>query len=164
MPIASSEWGYSTTEPGITAQVQGDYLARMMLVNISQGIVLSNWYDFTNDGTDSTNINDNFGAMTNDLVPKPAYQELQLLTSSLKGETFTSKLSDGHTSDWLLVFTSASGHQTLAAWTTRSGGRNNVSVPGWGIYNLTSTPFYVDPSTVPEPGRLCWSARRCSPF
>ena len=32
--------------PGITAQVQGDYLARMMLVNISQGIVLSNWYDF----------------------------------------------------------------------------------------------------------------------
>ena len=153
LPIVSSEWGYSTTMPGITAQVQGDYLARSFLINISQGIIQSNWYDFANDGTDPTNMENNFGTMTQDLVPKPAYQELQLLTRSLNGETFTSRLNDSHTSDWLLVFTSPSGQQTLAAWTTRSGGRT-VTVSGWGSLHLTSTPFYVNPSTIPEPGAL----------
>ena len=110
----------------------------------------SNWYDFANDGTDPNNMEDNFGTMTSDLVAKPAYNELQLLTSSLAGETFTSRLNDTHTSDWLLVFTGG-GHTTLAAWTTRSGGRT-VTVTGWGTLHLTSTPFYVDPA--PEPGTL----------
>ena len=154
LPIASSEWGYSTAMPGITAQVQGDYLARMMLVNLSQGIVLSNWYEAVDSpGGDPSNVEDNFGTMTHDLVPKPAYQELQLLTRSLKGETFTSRLNDSHTSDWLLVFTSPSGQQTLAAWTTRSGGRT-VNVSGWGTLHLTSTPFYVNPTLLPGDANL----------
>ena len=41
IPIVSSEWGWSTTQ--VTAQQQGDYLARMFLVNFSQGIPLSCW-------------------------------------------------------------------------------------------------------------------------
>ena len=55
LPIVSSEWGYSTGTVGTaytpvaTAQLQGDYLARMMLVNLSQGIPLSIWYDWKND-------------------------------------------------------------------------------------------------------------------
>ena len=151
LPIVSSEWGYSTVMPGITAQVQGDYLARSFLVNISQGVVISNWHDFQDNADDPTDMEDNFGTMTHDLVPKPAYQELQFLTTSLKGETFTSRLSDSHTSDWLLVFTAPSGQETLAAWTTRNGGRT-VTVSGWGTLHLTSTPFYVDPA--PEPGML----------
>ena len=89
--------------------------------------------------------------MKTDYTPKPAYNEMQLLTKSLRGETFTKQLNDGYTSDWLLVFSSPSGQQTLAAWTTRSGGRT-VTVPGWGTHHLTSTPFYVNPSTVPESG------------
>ena len=122
LPIVSSEWGYSMTMPGITEQVQGDYLARMMLVNLSQpGVVGSNWFDLKNDGTDATNVEDNFGMVANDFTPKTAYNEMQLLATSLRGETFTTKLSDGHTSDWLLVFTAPSGQETLAAWTTRSG-------------------------------------------
>ena len=60
------------------------------LVNLSQGIPLSIWYDWKNDGTDPTNTEQNFGTVTADLVPKPAYKEMQLLTSSLQGETFTS--------------------------------------------------------------------------
>jgi polysaccharide biosynthesis protein PslG len=153
LPIVSSEWGYSTTMPGITAQIQGDYLARMFLVNMSQGIcnnnspvVVSNWYDFSDDGTNPTNMEDHFGTMTYDFVPKPAYNEMQLLTSSLAGETLTSKLNDGYSSDWLLVFTGG-GHTTLAAWTT--GSAHTAAVSGWGTLSLSSTPFYVN--QVPEP-------------
>ena len=60
----------------------------MFLVNFSQGIPLSIWYDWQNGGTDPTNDGDNYGMVTADLVPKPAYNELHLLTASLKGETF----------------------------------------------------------------------------
>jgi PEP-CTERM motif len=82
---------------------------------------------------------------------------MQLLTHSLNGETFTTKLTKNsqgrnlNSQDWLLVFTSPSGQQTLAAWTTRSS-PYDVTVPIWGALHLTSTPFYVNPSTVPEPG------------
>ena len=114
-----------------TPQLQGDYLARTFLVNFSQRIPLSSWYEWDDDpDADAYEGNFGIGELTNN-VATPAYNELQLLTRSLKGETFTSKLNDGHTSDWLLVFTSPSGHQTLAAWTTRSGGRT-VTVSGWG--------------------------------
>ena len=148
LPIVSSEWGYSTAMPGITAQVQGDYLARMMLVNLSQGIPLSIWYDWKNDGTDPADIEDNFGMVTNGLLQKPAYQEMRLLVSSLAGTTFHQQLNDGNSNDWLLVFQTPSGQQILAAWTT--GDAHTVNVGGsWGSLNLTSTPFYV-----PELGTL----------
>ena len=154
VPIVDSEWGWSVGSgepPGGHGSTARRLPGAQLLVNLSQGIPLSIWYDWKNDGTDPTNPEDNFGTVTADLVPKPAYKEMQLLTSSLRGETFTKQLNDGHTSDWLLVFTSPNGQQTLAAWTTRSGGRT-VTVSGWGTLHLTSTPFYVNP--VPEPSSL----------
>ena len=159
MPLACTEWGYSTgtttgTAEVSNAQVQADYLAHMYLVNASQGILFTTAYEWKDTGSDPKDYESNFGMLTADGQPKAAYQEMQLLTTSLRGETFTTKLNDSHSTDWLLVFTSPSGQQTLAAWTTRSGGRTNVVVPGWGTYNLTSTPFYVNPSTVPEPHTL----------
>ena len=155
LPIVSSEWGYSTGQGWATvatAQLQGDYLARSFLVNMSQGIPLSLWYEWRNEGSDPTNYQDNFGMVDANLVPKPAYNEMKLLTSSLKGETFATKLNDRHTSDWLLVFASPSGQQTLAAWTT--GSPRTVTVSGWGTLHLTSTPFYVNPTLLPGDANL----------
>ena len=142
----SSECGWSTTQ--VSAQTQGDYAARLNLVNLSQGIPLSVWYDWKNDGTDPNAEQSNFGMVTADLVAKPAYNEMHLLEKSLQNETFTTKLNDGHSTDWLLVFTALNGQQTLAAWTTRSGGRT-VTVSGWGTLHLGSTPFYVNPTLLP---------------
>jgi prepilin-type N-terminal cleavage/methylation domain-containing protein len=160
VPLVSSEWGYSCATAGQflagTPQQQGDYVARVALVNLSQGIPLSNWYNWNDNGTDPARTEDNMGIVTYDGTPKPGLQEMQLLTSSLMGETFTSKLSSPTPSwnhpenDWLLVFTSPSGHETLAAWTT--GTPRIVNVPEWGRLSLTNTPFYVNP--VPEPSSL----------
>ena len=77
------------------------------MVNLSQGTPLSIWYGFRDAGSDPTNTNyeDHFGTVDVNYVPKPAYYELQLLTHSLKGETFTRSLTTGNSrSDWLLVF------------------------------------------------------------
>ena len=145
LPLAATEWGYSSSYPGMTDQIQGDYLARMFLVNMSQNIPLTTYYDWSNDGWDPTVPAENYGMVTAyaNLVPKPAYWECQLLTSSLKGETFSKRLNDGNTNDWLLVF-SGGGHTTLAAWTT--GTADTPIVPGWGTLHLTSTPYYVNPT------------------
>jgi hypothetical protein len=150
IPIVSSEWGYSATT--VTAQTQGDYLARMYLVNLSQGIPLSIWYDWKNDGTDPNNNEQNFGTVTADYVPKAAYAEMQLLTHSLEGESFYQQLNDGNSDDWLLIFRTVSGQQTLAAWT--AGIAHTITVPTWGSLNLTSTPLYVNPVAEPDAGAL----------
>ena len=156
MPIVSSEWGYSCSTDASdqflagTAQDQGDYLARMLLVNYSQGIRFSGWYDWKDDGIAGSA---EFGLVTSAGVAKPAYNELKLMTASLSGETFKSggKLSDGNSNDWLLVFTGG-GHTTLAAWTT--GTADTAIVPGWGTLHLTSTPFYVNPTLLPGDANL----------
>ena len=135
MPIVSSEWGYScygTSDQFLagTAQDQGDYLARMLLVNYSQGIRFSNWYDWKDDEIAGS---EELGLVTSAGVAKPAYNELKLLTASLSGETFSgSQLSDGNSNDWLLVFTGG-GHTTLAAWTTETGGHTMLSCRVGGL-------------------------------
>ena len=80
-------------------------------------------------------------------MPKPAYNELKLLTASLKGEAFSQALSDGNSADWLLEFALPNGQKTLAAWTT--GDAHSVTVSSWGTLHLTSTPYYVDPTLLP---------------
>jgi hypothetical protein len=129
------------------AQIQGDYLARMCLVNLSQGIPLTIWYDWKDDGYLTqphvpNEYEQAFGMTTMSDAKKPAYHAMQLLTKSLGGTTFSARLpSDPN--DWLLVFRTADGHQTLAAWTT--GNAHTVNVSPWGSLNLTSTPSYVNP-------------------
>jgi polysaccharide biosynthesis protein PslG len=150
VPIACSEYGYSVLDPSntplVARQLQGDYMARAFLVNLSQGIPLSTWFEWMEPSTPN-----GFGVVTRDLQRYPAYNELQLLTRSLSGETFTSKLTDHNSNDWLLVFTGG-GHTTLAAWTT--GSPRTVTVSGWGTLHLTATPYYVNPTLLPGDANL----------
>ena len=149
-PLTCSEWGYGVWSGGITEQVKADYLARVFLLNLSQGIPLSTWYSW--ESSDDASVGGYYGLVPEgSRVPNPAYYAAHLLTSSLKGETFSQKLSDGNSADWLLVFTGG-GHTTLAAWTT--GTSDTAIVPGWGTYQLTSTPFYVNPTLLPGDANL----------
>jgi hypothetical protein len=146
LPIVCSELGWSTDagKGGLSPQTQGDYLARMFLVNASQGVPLSNWYTFQDAAPQgTTNPEYAYGTVNSDLTLKPAYKEMQLLATSLRGAIFSQKLDDGNQSDWLLVFTTPAGHRTLAAWTT--GDAHVATVPGWAVVSLSHTPVYVRP-------------------
>jgi polysaccharide biosynthesis protein PslG len=155
LPLVCSEWGYSTgTSTGTAhvanAQLQADYLARIYLVNASQGVLLTTAFEWKDTGDDPNDFESNFGVVKTDRELKPAYDAMKLLTASLKGTTFTERLQVNRSMDWLLVFTSANGQKTLAAWTT--GDAHTIQHATWGTLNLTSTPFYLNP--VPEPGTL----------
>jgi hypothetical protein len=156
VPIISSEWGYSTAAPGITPQIQANNLARMFLVNLSQNIPLSIWFNWNDMSADPSDPEMNYGIVTADLDPKPAYYAMQFLTSSLKGTTFSQRLRSTSLffpdRDWLLLFTLPNGHETLAAWTT--GNPRTVFVPNWGFLHLTNSPQYINPVPVPEPSAL----------
>ncbi|MDP4290409.1 MAG: cellulase family glycosylhydrolase, partial [Bacteroidota bacterium] len=79
MPIISSEWGYSTALKALPLETQAAFIVRMQLSNLLAGIPVSTWYDWKNDGTDPNDWEQNFGTVTNDLVPKPSYNAIKLM-------------------------------------------------------------------------------------
>src|SRR5262249_39175387 len=80
LPILSGEWGYSAFDKGVTPDRQAAYLVRMQLANLLDGVPLSIWYDWKDDGPDPKEREHNFGIVARDLTPKPAYRAAQTLT------------------------------------------------------------------------------------
>ena len=94
-PLVSSEWGYSTVHHGgqrIGEDRQAAYLARLMLVNAAQEIDLSIWYDASNDGADPKETEHNFGLVTQDRKPKPAYLAARTLAAMAGGSPVSGRL------------------------------------------------------------------------
>ncbi len=134
LPIISGEWGYSTfTNKGISLQMQAAFLVRQQLANLYAGVPISIWYDWKNDGADLAEREQNFGVVTHDLQPKPAYLALQTLTRGLSGYRIEKRLATSNTNDWVLLL-SKGPERKLAAWTTVEthlatvGGLNCTSV------------------------------------
>ena len=118
LPIISGEWGYSTfTNKGVSLETQAAFIACQQLANLHAGVPISIWYDWKNDGTDLAEREHNFGTVTHDLQPKPAYVALQTLTRELSGYRIEKRLATAGTNDWALLFSKGAGRK-LAAWTT----------------------------------------------
>src|SRR5207245_1305575 len=71
IPILSGEWGYSELYPGLSLDLQSRYLPRQFLSNLANGLIVSIWYDWRDDGTDPQETEHHFGTVTNDYNPKP---------------------------------------------------------------------------------------------
>lgn len=126
VPIVSGEWGYATHAKGLSLETQAAFIARQQLVNLMAGVPLSIWYDWKNDGRDPSEREHNFGTVTYDLEPKPAYVAVQTLTRELAGFRIVRRLPTASGLDYLLLCTNASGDQKLAAWTT--GRSSTISI------------------------------------
>ncbi|MDE3067280.1 MAG: cellulase family glycosylhydrolase [Verrucomicrobiota bacterium] len=117
IPILSGEWGYSSKTGGVSLETQADYIARQQLFNLYAGVPISIWYDWKNDGPDPAENEHNFGTVTLDMKPKPAYQSIQTLTRELSGCRIGERYGTGSKQDFVLVLTNAAGAVKLAAWT-----------------------------------------------
>ena len=117
IPILSGEWGYSTWKRGVTLETQAAFAARQQLVNLLNGVLLSIWYDWKNDGPDPNENEHNFGTVLPDLTPKPAYAAIQTLTRQLSGYRVARRLALPSDKDYVLLCQNAAGEQKLAAWT-----------------------------------------------
>jgi polysaccharide biosynthesis protein PslG len=117
MPILSGEWGYSTHTRGVSLEEQGAYIVRQQLVNLLNRVPLSIWYDWKNDGEDANENEHNFGTVTYDLQPKPAYIALRNMVRELDGYKLERRVDLGDDKDYALVFASGK-KQKVVAWTT----------------------------------------------
>jgi hypothetical protein len=117
IPILSGEWGYSSNTKGVSLETQAAFAVRQQLCNMLNGVPLSIWYDWKNDGHDPADNEQNFGTVKEDLEPKPAYTALKSMTTELSGFRLERRLAGLAETDFVLVFVNASGVRKAAAWT-----------------------------------------------
>ena len=120
VPIISGEWGYSNLnwdQTRLTEQEQAAYLARMFLTNLYQGIDISIWYDWKNDGTDPNEREHQFGTVGHDCNPKAAYLAAKVLASTLGGYAFDKRIDLGNENDFAFRLTNGE-REAIAFWTT----------------------------------------------
>jgi len=158
IPILSGEWGYSSAWKDMSEARQGKILARQWLINLSQDIHLSIWYDWHDDGTDPKEGEHHFGTVHHDHLPKPAYLAAKKLTHELAGYTFTRRIPLNSPDDYCLEF-SRGEKRKFVAW-TRSAVAHPQMIPLPAIVNsatkvggtgsginitITDTPNYFSP-------------------
>ncbi len=128
VPIISGEWGYSTTWMHGNESKQGTYLAREFLTNLADGIPLSIWYDWHDDGKNKNPQERHFGMVKfkyhadrrQVYTPKPAFTACRTLVAQLRGLRFVKRIAVGGPTDYLLLFGGKRG-RVWVAWTTSSG-------------------------------------------
>lgn len=104
LPIVSSEWGYSTADPAIGEPEQARYLVRQWLSNLANGVNLSIFYDWRDDGDDPSEREHRFGVVRRDLEPKPSFLAARDLIRALRGYTFRQRLQGATPAEWTLLF------------------------------------------------------------
>ena len=129
LPILSGECGYSTWKRGVSLETQAAFAARQQLSNLLNGVPLSIWYDWKNDGPDSNENEHNFGTVLPDLTPKPAYLAIQTLTRQLSGYHIVRRLALPSDKDYVLLCANREGDQKLAAWTLGEAHSVSLDLP-----------------------------------
>ncbi|UCE46477.1 MAG: cellulase family glycosylhydrolase [Phycisphaerales bacterium] len=129
VPIISGEWGYSNLnwdQTRLSEQEQAEYLARMFLINLHQGIDVSVWYDWKNDGTNPNEREHQFGVVRHDCNPKAAYLAAKVLSSTLAGYCLDERLDLGNDRDFAFRLTNGE-REAIAFWTMDD--RHTVTLP-----------------------------------
>ncbi len=124
LPIINTEWGYSLT--WVSREQQAAYFVRLALINLLNGLPISIWYDWRDDGDDARQMNDNFGLLTWTGQPKPAHLAAQTLIRELSGFHLLRRIPLASDADYALVFTNGAANKQVV-WTT--GAPHPVSLP-----------------------------------
>jgi hypothetical protein len=146
IPIISGEWGFSSAWPRMDEARQGGLLARELLTNLANGIPISIWYDWRDDGPDPSEPEHHFGLVRNNYLserygafqPKPAYLAAKTLTDLFSGYSFQKRLAVGSNEDYVLVFTNGANHR-MTAWTT-SPTSHRIAIPDTEASSVVISP------------------------
>ncbi len=136
LPIVSSEWGYSRTE--VDEATQAKYVVRSFLCNAIAGVPLSIWYDWSDDGVDTRNREDNFGLVSGNAerTPHEGYMAAKIFNSVAKDGKFQGRLPDTAIDDYVVKYQTPTG-PVYIAWTTRRA--HSASLPiGGGAFQVTN--------------------------
>lgn len=152
-----TEYGVSSyNSSNITEQLQAEMLLQQSIIADYFNIDMATQYNFWNIGDDSDSREHNFGFISNDYTPKPAYYAMKNYYENTNGAEYigTVNLADGletHVYD-------KDGKTKIITWSTNTN--NTISIPyenftasdmyGNAIENtdgtlkITSSPVYLD--------------------
>jgi hypothetical protein len=141
--VLCGESGYSSIWEAVDEPTQGQYLARLFLLDVMAGVPLTIWYDWHDDGTNPKDPEHHFGIVRNEYYvgrdtiydPKPAYYAAQTYARELAGLRFDGRKTTVSGDDFVLSF---KGRQLecLVAWT--AGAPHDVTIPApAGIYTVS---------------------------
>jgi hypothetical protein len=150
--LLAGEWGYSTAWAGINDDVQAAYVARMELADLAEGVPLTIWHDWEDDGPDPGNSEHNFGLLHTPrqehgapvLPTKPAYEAAAALYRQLRYYQLNKALTQQAGYAHLLVFARRPEAPAelppykIVVWTAHPDGHEMVAMPiGPGRYQRT---------------------------
>ena len=168
-PIWITELGWSTALNITNEAEQAQYLVRSIMLSLSAGLQKFFWYDFLNDGTESINLEQNFGLLrrpdaTGYTTLKLAYTAYAVLIRELANRSFVGTVPSApgvyhlRFSDNLDVLWSMPLDQSIMlpatgpVTTTDMAGKKQTLLPTGGQLNLklSAEPVYVCTQIAPE--------------
>ncbi|HEY5973224.1 MAG TPA: DUF4214 domain-containing protein, partial [Geobacteraceae bacterium] len=130
-------WPTHTGTASTTPETSGDYLARLYLLARTRPYLKGiYWYDFQDDGTSPTTIEQNFGIVRNDLTPKPAYERLAAIAGPVGYGLSAERLPTDP--DLVAVrLHREDGTTTVALWVAKVGASCDVTLTPSGSVPLS---------------------------
>ncbi len=119
VPLYATEIGWPThiKSNGYSEESSADSLARLYLLAISLDYIKGLWwYDFRDDGWDSSEVEQNFGMVRHDFTPKRSYFVYSDLTRYLKNTTWIERLDVNDPRVWIMKYKKDDGKIVVAAW------------------------------------------------
>jgi polysaccharide biosynthesis protein PslG len=130
VPVYITEigWPTDTSGRGISEAEAADYIAQMVLMMRSLPYVRGVWwYNLFNKGTNLKDHELNFGLLTEDGQPKPAFHGFAQISELARKGRFVRR-ENTPTGIWAMRFTNPEGDETLAVFSTRNT-RASVQLP-----------------------------------
>lgn len=145
--ITEMSWPAHQGACGISERQQAIYLAKIfVLAPFIPHVKGLWWYDLQNDGVDRSNMEHNFGLLTNDLQSKDAYRVAQSLVPALVDKVAVRLVRLD--SLWIAVLSDLEGRQLLAVWQERNDTRQllrlDASVKGVAYLVLPGGGWVAD--------------------
>ncbi|MDP2914152.1 MAG: cellulase family glycosylhydrolase [Candidatus Aminicenantes bacterium] len=148
VPLYSGEWGYPSTMFGGRNEAawkkQAAYAIRLILINILSRVPKTVWYDLKDDGSNPSELEHNFGLLTENSAAKPAFNAVKTLTDLLPGRergdtsinSWTISAVETRANDvYGLVFQNERG-RLAALWTSHARGSVEVKIPDSNSYRF----------------------------
>lgn len=145
VPVIAGEWGYPSTPNwfNMSDEGQAKMLAREFLVNIMEGVPVTIWYDWHDDGTDPKDPDLHYGVVHNlyrpdnaqVYEPKPAYFAAQTLSRFFADFHFRERINAGNAGNFVLLFTRGKDAR-LAVWTVNPSPQTIVVPGARGKFNV----------------------------
>ncbi len=149
IPIIAGEWGESSSQSLRNEENQAKYLLREFLINLYQGIPVTIWYKWKDDGT-SDKKKDNWGMITREnFTAKQALNSFTEMTKILQDTDFIERINYYDSEVFLLLFkNNFTSKYIFVGWS--SGEEKKINFSDGNMVTLTDCPEFMEIDEIPN--------------